>query len=277
MFGAREVIAGAHGEDYSNERIIRDSSDIDRLPEPELKGAAKYWLEIQEHYLNETGGRIPIHVADMQGPVDVAGKLWGYEKLWIAACTEPESYHKLLEKTTRAFLTLWNAQMDAIGKDLFVGTHLTLSDWVPLSAGASVSVDSMVMISEGFFEEFFTPYLEAIGDATGGYTVHSCGNFSNVMRAIGRGRGARGVHASEMSVASLVEAGIDTGLVMITYADAGGAEGMFRFIRDNGLKAAPSINVWPQNERAGKPWLWTEGDWDTARETCERVKGFTYA
>lgn len=78
---------------------------------------------MQKYLLEETEGRIPVHVTDMQGPVDVAGQLWGYDNLFISAYEEPEYYNKLLAKLTRAFILFWKSQKEILG-DSFAGTHL---------------------------------------------------------------------------------------------------------------------------------------------------------
>ncbi|MHB8963729.1 MAG: hypothetical protein ACYC5K_11315, partial [Saccharofermentanales bacterium] len=74
MFGAEEIRVG---NDYTCRKIIHRVEDIDRLPAPSVqRGTVAYeWLEMQRYMLEATDGRIPVHVTDMQGPMDVAGQL----------------------------------------------------------------------------------------------------------------------------------------------------------------------------------------------------------
>lgn len=89
MFGAKEIVAGT---DHSCERIIFYLEDIDKLPEPSIgPGTIAYeWLAMGKYLLEETEGRIPVHVADMQGSLDVCGQLWGYDNIRMAPYEEPE-------------------------------------------------------------------------------------------------------------------------------------------------------------------------------------------
>ncbi len=65
MFGAPEIIIN---EDVTCEKIIHSPEDISKLPKHRLIGVAKRWLEMEEYFLEETNGELPIHVTDMQGP-----------------------------------------------------------------------------------------------------------------------------------------------------------------------------------------------------------------
>lgn len=107
MFGAKELVVDGN---YSSERIIQDLSDINNLPEPSIApGTVAYeWLEMQRFFLEETEGRLPINVVDMQGPVEVCAKLWGYDEFFITAFSEPEICHKLMDKLADAFILFWS-------------------------------------------------------------------------------------------------------------------------------------------------------------------------
>ena len=54
-------------------RVIFEPEDIDKLPEPSMEQGtiAHEWRAMQEYFVEETGGRIPVHVVDMQGTLDV--------------------------------------------------------------------------------------------------------------------------------------------------------------------------------------------------------------
>jgi len=245
MFGAGETRIG---DDYTAERIIKSYDDIDKLPEPVIAGGAREWIELQEYVLEATDGTLPVHVTDSQGPVDVAAAMWGYDNLFLAAYERPECYHRLLEKTTRAFIMYWKAQRDLLG-DLFIPTHLFGWNWVPDSAGASLSADSLVMVSGDFFDEFFAPYIAEIGREFGGACVHSCGDFGQLVKNLMAVPGLKGINASQMTVERLVDTGLDGKTVAVAMSGANEAGAMFDLVREKDLRVDLTVfSIWPHRD-----------------------------
>lgn len=271
MFGSKEIVAG---KDHSCERVIFDSVDIDRLPEPSFgQGTIAYeWLDMQRYYLNETEGRIPVHVADMQGPVDVCGQLWGYDNVLTAPYEEPDYYHKLMGKVKDAFILFWKKQKELLG-DNFVGTHLFGWDWVPEDMGASLSADSMAMMSPSFFNDYYKSYLEEIGDSLGSLSVHSCGNFSAVVKSLCAIPCVKAVNAGQMSVERLLEAGLDTNKVVISFEGVEYVDKVFELVRRHQLRPDITLcGIWPERDgKVAKPQDWTGKDWERIKEIEGRV------
>jgi hypothetical protein len=274
MFGSKEIIKGT---DYTCEHIIHSYEDIDRLPEPSVgPGTVAYeWLEMQKYMLEETEGRIPIHVTDMQGPVDVAGQLWGYDDLFVAAYEEPEYYHKILARVTQAFILFWKAQKDLLGK-CFVPTHLFGWSWVPEDMGASISTDSIVMVSPKFFDDFFKPYIEEIGKVFGNISLHSCGDFTSVFNNLTAIPYLKAVNAGQMTVEQLVKAGLDSRTVAIALSDVENAGTMFSLIKQNSLRVdltfLGDLGMWPSIDgRIIQPDEMTEPLWDELRRKDEKI------
>ncbi len=275
MFGAPQIVAG---KDYSCERIIHVNEDIDRLPEPSLtEGTVAYaWLEMQKYFLEETGGRLPVHVTDMQGPVDVCGQLWGYDDLFIAAKCEPAYYHKLMGKATEAFVMFWKRQQEVLGAN-FMGTHLFGWSYAPPGAGASLSADSLVMVSPDFYDEFYRPYLSKIGETFGGASVHSCGDFSAVMGRLCATPCVKAIHAGQMSVEALVKAGIDTRKVILGRTNCVDVEKMFALAREHSLRLDLTVDdIWPNavgdvTDPEKGPATWTGEDWDQMKAVEEKI------
>jgi len=266
LFGAREVVME---DDYASDVLIHDPADIDRLPEPSAGPGtlARHWLDMQAWFVEATDGRLPVHVVDMQGPADVCGKLWSYDAFLVAAYENPEGYHRLMRRVTDAFVMFWTLQADLLG-ELFVGTHLFGWDWVPDDAGASVSADSLVMISPDFYREFFQPYIERIACALGGVTVHSCGNFAAVLPALCATPGLRGVNAGQMTLGDLVQAGVDRTKVISCGCGLEDLEAARAAIRKHGLLVdATLFGIWPQGPATG----WTAAEWDEIRRRDERA------
>jgi len=271
MLGAREVIMGT---DYTAQRIIKSYDDIDELPEPSIKQGtvAHGWLEMQKYMLDMTDGRIPIHVTDMQGPMDVGGQLWGYDNLFISAYENPEYYRKLMDKITKAFIMFWKAQRDLLG-DLFVPTHLFGWNWVPENICASISCDSIVMVSPSFFDEFYTPYIETIGRELGDVSLHSCGDFTNVFNNLVDIPCIKAINAGQMSVDDLVEAGLNNDTVAIVYSDMINAKKMFSIIKNNSLRIDLSIDgIWPKyKDKYAQPNEMSLNMWDELKNSNNKI------
>jgi len=266
MFGAKEIKSG---NDYSCERILFSYGDIDKLQEPSMGPGtvAHEWLTMQEYYLQETEGKIPVHVTDTQGPLDVCGQLWGYDNILVAPYEEPEYYNRLMSKVIKAFILFWRKQQELLG-DNFIGTHLFAWDWVPEDAGVSLSADSMVMLGPDFFDDHYRVYLEEIGNTFGGLSVHSCGNFSSVMKNLCAIPCLRAVNSSQMTIEQLLHAGFDSKKVIIAFTEISKIEEMFRLVRSNQLNPDISVSgLWPSN----KPEAWTKLDWDSIRDAEKRV------
>lgn len=244
MFGAKEIIVGA---DHTCEKVINTNEDVYKLPEPSFgTGTVAYqWLEMQKFMIEETDGRIPVHVTDMQGPFEVAGQLWGYDNMFVCAYEDPETYHYLLSKTTKAFILFWEEQKKILGEN-FVPTHLFGWSWVPDYMGGSVSADSIVMVSPNFFDEFYTPYIEMIGKSLGNLSVHSCGDFSNVMDNLMNIPYVKAINAGQMTVEDLVKAGLDKSKVAIVQGKISHAENLFEIINKESLRVDLSfMDLWP--------------------------------
>lgn len=249
MFGAPEVVVG---DDVSCEQIVRTAEDVERLPDPTIGPGtvARTWLEMEEYFLEETDGRMPVHVTDMQGPLDVCGQLMSYDSLFLMSYDDPDHFRMLLDKATDAFILLWRAQRDLLG-DAFVGTHLFGNNWVPESFGASMSIDSLVMYGPDFYREFVAPSIAKVGEAFGAVAVHSCGDFSANVAELCRTPYVSGVNAAQMSVHDLLAAGLDRTTVVIALASYDSIAAGYDLVRSEGLLADLSVQ--------GMPWPAVDG------------------
>lgn len=258
MFGAKEIIIG---QDYTNERILFANEDIDRLPEPSIMPdtPASFWLEMQRYYLHECEGEMPVHVCDMQGPMDVAGQLFGYDNLFLCAYDDEDRFRRLMHLAGDAFCLLWEKQRDLLG-DHFIGTHLYGWDWVPQDNGASLSADSMAMLSGSFFAEYYTELLESICARLGRLTVHSCGDFSATVRPLGALDCVQAVNASQMPLEALLSAGWPTNKMIVLQEPIDRAETVFQLAREKKLRLDVSFGgMWPQKDgRVMRPAEWTD-------------------
>lgn len=257
MFGAREIIVTRDDgvKEYGVcEKLLGPDDDPANLPEPEIQpgSIAAGWLEMQEYVLEETEGRLPVSVIDMQGPMDVAAQLWGYENLFADAMDEGARSQTLLTRCTDAFIQLWQKQVDLLG-DAFVGTHLFGWNWVEQGPGhgATASMDCMAMISGDFFLSYTRNHLSRIAEAFGGLTIHSCGKFGAVIPAICDMPGMVGLNSTQMSLQELIDAGVNSKLTLTCWRDYNKLEEEYARIKEHNLKVDMTVNgLWPQGVRS---------------------------
>jgi len=276
MFGASESVhtqPDGTREYGVCEKLLSIDDDPRNLPDPVIgpDSIASFWLEMQEYALEETDGRLPISVIDMQGPMDVAGQLWGYDNLFMDAMTEGEKTKALLEKCTTAFIKLWKRQQELLG-DKFLGTHLWGWSWVEEGPdnGASLSMDSLAMISADFFKEHTKEHLVQISKEFNGLAIHSCGDFSAVIPGINEIPGIDTINSSQMSLSELRDAGMDTTRFITVTRNYDELEEEYRLIKEHSLNVEMTVSgVWDENGKM--PDLWTESEWKSFRKKEEKI------
>ena len=252
MFGAPEVFVEGNA---NVEEMIHGVDEIRNLPDPKLGAVAQRWLEMQKYFLEETEGRIPIHVADMQGPVDVCGKIWNYQDLFLSAYDHPENFHRLMTKASDAFLMLWQAQTELLGKHL-QPTHLFGWSWTPLEDITTASCDSIVMVSPDFFEEFYRPHLERIASHfKNGLVLHSCGDLSAHVKTLLDLNFIRGINAGQLKVKEFAAAGGYGSKPFMCAADRDELPEIFDIIRDKHLRVDITIRCdwYPSSDPRNSP------------------------
>ncbi len=147
-------------------------------------------LDYVRHFRGATGGRLPIRVTDIQGPLDNAALIWGHTEFMLALRTHPREAHRLLQMITDLTIDFVNVMAAEVGSD-FVPS--LFQPWLPAGTGLSVSNDECVMISPAMHDVFSVPYLNQLSDAFGGLYVHSCGNWAHQIPSLEKVRGLRGV------------------------------------------------------------------------------------
>jgi uroporphyrinogen-III decarboxylase len=113
----------------------------------------------------------------MQGPVDVAGQVWGEENLFRAMFEHPAAAHHLISLAADLLISFHKAQEAVVSE--FVGLHCPGNLWLPPGFGTALSEDYAPLLSPRLYEEFSLPYVNRISDACGGVSVHCCGNFTH--------------------------------------------------------------------------------------------------
>jgi hypothetical protein len=202
--------------------MLRDGKDVYELGHPDFTkdGVAAEFLDRVRYFRSATQGRIPIQLADMQGPLDLASNMWGTEPLIMAMYTDPEAVHHLLQLMTDAFIEYVRLLDEAAEGDL-VPIHCMPVVWMPKAAGVALSEDLLAVISPKLYAIFGRPYNEQIADALGGVVIHSCGSVEHNLGLLAETRGLTGANfgATETSLPVLVDQVGRNAVIISHYGD----------------------------------------------------------
>lgn len=173
---------------FSDPAAIRD------LPRPTVaSGEMGRILETTRFFIENTAGRIPIRLTDIQGPLDSGALIMGHTEFFTAMRTHPWEIHHLLQMITDFTIECARAQREFVrGRGVEFVPNL-FQPWMPDGFGVSISNDASVMISADEHDEFCLPYINQISDAFGGITIHSCGNWLHQVPSLAKVRGLRGL------------------------------------------------------------------------------------
>ena len=275
MFGAKTFEIYNEGVmDTNCERLLCDIDGIAGLQAPGLlpESVPYRWLNDDKWYMDVTDGRLPIHCVDCFGPLEIAGKLIGYDLLFAAAYEAPELYDRLMNLAADAFIMFWDAQQALCG-DLFVTTALQAYDWVPQNMTNALGMDGLVMLSPDFFRERTLPYIKRIADRYGPITIHSCGWFKQLIPAICETPLINGLHVSQMTLAELADAGLDDNVVAVVYTNPDAIASDTKFAKERGFRLNVSVGgLWKDND----PSKWDAADIRDVKERVKRIVPYFY-
>lgn len=185
--------------------VIHDPEQIADIKPPDLRiGELGRVLNYTSYFRQETGGRYPIRLTDIQGPLDNASLIMGHNNFLLALATHPVLAHRLLQMITDLMIEVVREQRRAAENDF---VPALFQPWIPDGWGVSISNDDSVMISARHMAEFGVPYFNQLADAFGGIYIHSCGNWLHQIPALEKVRGLRGLEfgASEVPFSQVLE------------------------------------------------------------------------
>lgn len=171
------------------------------------QGVAAEFLALIRFFRRATGGRLPIQMPDMQGPLDQAGNMLGVERLMVEMYDHPAAVHHLLDHMTDDFITYMRL-LDEAAEHTLVPIHCMPTVWLPRGKGMALSEDLLAVISKRLYPTFGVPYNERVAAEFGGVVIHSCGSCEHNLAALARTRGLLGVNfsVSETSLARVAAA-----------------------------------------------------------------------
>lgn len=150
-------------------------------------------LDHTRFFLERTGGRMPIRLGDVQGPLDNAALIFGHTAFLEALLTAPREVHRLLGMITDLTIEFAQAQRDLVRSAGAEFVPSAFQPWLPDGRGISVANDVAVMLSPELHDEFGVPYLDRLSDAFGGVYIHSCGDWTRLFPSLEKVRGLRGL------------------------------------------------------------------------------------
>jgi hypothetical protein len=150
-------------------------------------------MRYTEEFIRMTGGRVPIRLTDIQGPLDSAALIVGHTEFLGLMLTDPGAAHHLLRTVTELAIDLVKAQRELVNARGVEFVPSMFQPWIPEGTGVSVSNDECVMISAAMHDEFSVPYINMLSEEFGGVAVHSCGDWTHQFSSLDKVRNLRGL------------------------------------------------------------------------------------
>lgn len=165
-------------------------------------------LDYTRYFIDKTGGKYPIRLTDIQGPLDNVAIIMGHNNLLTAMLSKPKSVHHLMGLVTDLMIDFIKAQREIVYQAGIEFVPAMFLPWIPDGLGVAVSNDDWVMISPEMHDEFHIPYLNRLSEEFGGIYLHSCGNWQHQIPSIKKIYQLRGLEfgASETPPEAVFEA-----------------------------------------------------------------------
>jgi uroporphyrinogen-III decarboxylase len=148
-------------------------------------------LAFTDHFVSETGGRYPVAITDLQGPLDTAYMIWEPSAFMLAMYDHPKEVHHLMRLVTDLIIRYVKEQRARSPE--FLPCHFPPL-WLPDGRGISVSDDGLAVISPKLYKEFCLPYMNELSEEFGGVMIHSCGDFTHQLDNLAQVRDLRGIN-----------------------------------------------------------------------------------
>jgi len=151
---------------------VKNSAEAAALKEPDIYGLHLGELfEIARRLRQRCGNGAPLHLPDIQSPLDVAALIWEKTDFYAAMISEPEAVRELVAKTERVLIRFLDAWFKEFGTEYIAHYPDYFMD-----GGVTLSEDEIGAISPAFFYEFCLPSLNKLSARYGGIGVHCCAN-----------------------------------------------------------------------------------------------------
>lgn len=135
----------------------------------------RHTLTMIEYFLDQTRGRIPMSLCDVQSPFNIAAMLVDMNALFMALYDGPDQVIELLDRIVGLLTDLTHEQVSRLGEPLVWPGHGFASSRV--FRGLGMSDDYSILVSADQYRQFAQPSLVRAADSNGP-VFHSCGNWS---------------------------------------------------------------------------------------------------
>lgn len=157
-------------------QTIDDALAFDIKPVSKTE-VGKHSLEMIEYFLEQTKGKLPMSMGDIQSPFNNATNIVDTSNFLMSMILEPEKVFQFLDILAELEIEFYSEQEKIIGNCLAKPGHGFASSRV--FEGFGMSDDNVVMVDADTYLNLVAPSFLKLGDAFGGSVHHSCGNFSN--------------------------------------------------------------------------------------------------
>jgi len=138
----------------------------------------QYTLDTIDYFLEQTQGRIPMSLCDVQSPFNVAAEVVDMTALLIALYDCPDKVVELLDRIIMLLSEFSHEQIKRISDALVWPGHGFASSRV--FEGFGMADDNSIMLSESQFQKFAASSLVKAARDFAGPVFHSCGNWSHL-------------------------------------------------------------------------------------------------
>lgn len=146
------------------------NADYKPIAETEI---GKHILNMEEYFLEQTKGKLPISFCDIQSPLNMLSYLLPITDLFMEIYDDPDSVKAAAELTSELLIEFLKKQQNLLGDTLARPGHGFASSRA--FKGAGMSDDNSIMLQADDYIELFQPSDEKIGKTFGGTVYHSCG------------------------------------------------------------------------------------------------------
>ena len=160
------------------------------VPKP-TDGQLGDMIEFNDYFVEQTKGRYPIALTDLQGPLDTAYLVWDSSAFMLAMYTNPKEVHHIMRLATD--LTIAYIKEQKAHSPEFIPCHFP-PIYLPDGRGVAISDDGLAVISAKLYEEFCLPYVNEMSEEFGGIQIHSCGNFVHQFDNLAKVHNLRGLN-----------------------------------------------------------------------------------
>ena len=162
-------------------KSIKEALDAPVIPVKDTR-IGNHTLNMIEYFLEETQGRIPISLCDVQSPFNVAAMLVDINALLIGFYDCPDQVIELLDRIIQLLTDFTHEQATRIGKALVWPGHGFASSRV--FEGLGMSDDYSILLSADQYRQFAETSLAKAAADFNGPVFHSCGNWSHLAPVI---------------------------------------------------------------------------------------------